>query len=478
MLLIVGRQLGKGSIEFLIYFAGLFLELKMKANLWALAFFLVTLGTVESAAQEPEKLLDARTSNPIKMGWMLGSPPPPDRIIRFDDGSYLKFPQLRWSFSHWRELRPTVSISRGTGPASSLPRAERDELDAVSFVPLDGSEEMTWEQSLAANYTDGIVVLHKGVIVYERYFGGLKPEGLHIAFSVTKSFIGVIAASLISEGSLDASATVAQYIPELEGSGFGNSTISQVLDMTTSLRFDETYSNPNADIWRFSFAAGVRPKPPAYTGPTTIYDFLPTINNEGNHGRGFKYRSINTEVLAWIISRVTGQSIEQLLSDRLWKPLGMESDGYLAVDAVGTGWASGGLNLQLRDLARVGEMMRMNGRFNGRQIVPESVVADIRQCGRREGCTRADSDRRFSLSYHNQWWMIHNDHGAFAARGVYGQTVYIDPTAEMVIARFASFPLASNAHIDATSLPAYQALAEELMKTKPCCEHHGRSTEQ
>ncbi|MCB1675221.1 MAG: serine hydrolase [Halioglobus sp.] len=428
---------------------------------------MVTLGAAESAAQEAEAFLDAQASDPIKVGWMLGAPPPTDKIIRFDDGSYLKFPQLRWSFSHWRELRPTVRIWRGTGPVSLLPRAERDELDAVTFLPHGASQEMTWEQSLAANYTDGIVVLHKGAIVYERYFGALKPEGLHIAFSVTKSFIGVIAASLISENSLDANATVGQYLPELENSGFGNATVSQVSDMTTSLRFDETYGDTNSDIWRFSRAAGVRPKPPAYTGPVTIYDFLRTVKREGNHGQEFMYRSINTEVLAWIISRVTGQGIEQLLSDRLWRPLGMESDGYIGVDAIGTAWASGGLNLQLRDLARFGEMMRMNGRFNGRQIVPEAVVAEIRHCGRREGCARADSDGPSSRSYHNQWWVMHNDHGAFAGRGVYGQTVYIDPKAEMVVARFASHPLASNINNDATSLPAYQALAEQLMRAKP-----------
>jgi len=438
----------------------------MKASTLSIALLALTLSAVESAAQELGGFLDAQGSDPMKMGWMHGAPPPPNRVIQFDDGSFLKFPQFRWSFSHWRELRPSVRVSRGNGPISILPRSERADLDAVTFMPEGSNQEMTWQQSLAANYTDGIVVLHKGAIVYERNFGALKPDGLHIAFSVSKSFIGTIATSLISEKILDESATVEHYIPELEGSGFGGATLSQLLDMTTNLKFDETYANPNSDIWRFSRAAGVRPKPPAYTDSATIFDFLTRVKSAGNHGQGFKYRSINTEVLAWIISRTTGQPIERLLSDRIWKPLGMESDAYLAVDNAGTAWSSGGLNLQLRDLARFGEMMRMDGRFNGKQIVPESVVAEIRLCRKRGDCAQPSDNERSDRSYNNQWWVMHNDHDAFAARGVYGQTVYVDPKAEMVIARFASYPLASNANIDATSLPAYHALGKHLMTTK------------
>ena len=435
----------------------------MITKLFSIALITAMLFSAASTAQETKELLTAQASDPTKIGWMLGAPPPADKVIRFDDGSYLKFPQLRWSFSNWRQLRPTVRISRGTGPISQLTRIKRDDLDGVTFTPYGGSEEMTWKQSLAANYTDGIVVLHKGAIVYEHYFGALKADSSHIAFSVSKSFVGVIAASLVSEKSLDPNATVAHYIPELKDSGFADATVAQLLDMTTNLKFDETYANPNADIWRFSYAAGVRPSPPSYTGPASIYDFLKTVKKDGKHGERFKYRSINTEVLSWVISRVTGQGIEQLLSDRIWKPIGMQSDGYIGVDSIGTAWPSGGVNLQLRDLARFGEMMRMQGQFNDRQILPESVVADIQQCIKLKSCPKAESSHSGNRHYHKQWWLMGNEHGAFAARGVYGQTVYIDPTAQMVIARFASNPMASNDNNDAISLPAYQALAEYLI---------------
>ena len=107
------------------------------------------------------------------MGWMVGSPPPPDKLIRFSDNSFSRFPQTRWSYSNMRQFLPTRVVPRGDAVASDLPRAERSDLDAVTFQPIGRTESMTWAQSLAANYTDGIIVLHHGRVVYERYFGVL-----------------------------------------------------------------------------------------------------------------------------------------------------------------------------------------------------------------------------------------------------------------------------------------------------------------
>jgi len=426
------------------------------------ALLLTALTASSAVAQTPAGFADAAASDPVVMGWMVGAPPPPERLIRFEDGSFIKFPQLRWSFSHWRELYPTVEVARGDGPASPLPRAERSDLDAVSFVPLGGTQPMTWAQSLAANYTDGILVMHRGRVVYERYFGALKPDGMHIAHSVTKSFAGTIAAMLVAEGKLDPAAPVSRYLPELQHSGFADATVRQVLDMTTGIKYGEVYADPEADVWRFARSANLVPRPPGYTGPATSYEFLATVAKEGEHGQAFVYKSPNTEVLGWLIRRVTGQRFEQVLSDRLWRPLGMEHDGYMQVDTSGAPLVSGGLNLRLRDLARFCDMMRQGGRFNGRQIVPAAVVAGIAGGASREDFVKAGYKTLPGWSYHNQWWVSHNEDGAYSARGVYGQACYVDPKAEMSIVRFASFPIATNAHLDPTSLPAYQALADYL----------------
>jgi CubicO group peptidase (beta-lactamase class C family) len=414
-------------------------------------------------AQMPN-LPTAAQTDPVALGWMLGSPPPADKVIRFADGSGYKFPQTRWSFSNFRQLMPTTQVSRGTGAPAALPRALRNDLDAVSFVPLGKDTPMTWAQAFDANYTDGVVVLHKGRIVYERYAGALKPEGQHISMSVTKSFFGTLGAMLVAEGKLDENAPVSRYVPELKDSAFGDATIRQVLDMRTGLKYSENYLDPNAEIWQHTRAGGVLPRPPGYQGPQTFYEFLQTVKKEGEHGGAFAYKTVNSDALGWVIRRATGQSIGQLLSERIWSRLGMEQDAYFTVDSVGNEFAGGGLNAGLRDMARFGEMMRNQGKFNGQQIIPASVVQDIAKGGDKSAFPQASFPTLPGWSYRNMWWVSNNEHGAYSARGIHGQAIYIDPKAEMVIARFASHPMPNNPFNDPNSLPAYMALAKHLMK--------------
>ncbi|MCG2599728.1 MAG: beta-lactamase family protein [Achromobacter sp.] len=396
---------------------------------------------------------------------MRGSPPPADKVIRQADGSHYRFPQMRWAFSNFRQILPTSTVSRGEGPIVPLPRAERNDLNEVSFMPLGSSTPMTWRQSLDANYTDGIVVLHKGRIIYERYFGVLKPTGHHIAMSVTKSFFGTLAAALIAEGKLDPSAPVAQYVPELKDTGFGDATIRQVLDMTTGIQFSENYADPKAEIWAYTRAGGMGVRPPGYQGPQTFYEFLQTVKKEGEHGQAFAYKTANTDVLGWVIRRVTNKSVGVNLSERVWSKLGAEHDAYFMVDPVGSEFAGGGLNTTLRDLARFGETMRLDGKFNSQQIIPKAVIDDIRKGGDRQLFAQAAgaSATMPGWSYRDMWWVSHNEHGAYAALGIHGQVIYIDPKAEMVIARYGSHPLGSNQHLNPTSLPAYHALAKHLI---------------
>ena len=211
------------------------------------------------------------------MGWMVGSPPPPDKLIRFSDGSFARFPQTRWSYSNMRQFLPTRVVARGDAVASGLPRAERSDIDAVTFQPIGRRESMTWAQSLAANYTDGIIVLRDGRVVYERYFGVLDAHTPHIAYSVTKSLVATVAAMLIERGLIDEGAAVATYVPELAAGGFADATIRQLLDMTTGIRYSEDYADAAAPIWAFSRAGNFRPRPAGYTGPDSFYEFLQTL---------------------------------------------------------------------------------------------------------------------------------------------------------------------------------------------------------
>jgi CubicO group peptidase (beta-lactamase class C family) len=408
--------------------------------------------------------LDANASDPVTMGWMIGAPPPPDKVIRFADGSWFRFPQTRWSFSNIRQLVPNRVVGRGDGPVSALPRAERNDVDQVTFQPLGRTDLMTWAQSLAANYTDGILILHRGHIVFERYFGALAADRPHIAFSVTKSFVATVAAALIVEGVLDESATLASYVPELRDAGLGDAKVRQLLDMTTAPAYTEDYADPTSAVWDMSRAGGFLARPPDYTGPESFFDYIKTVKKAGPHGGAFVYKTVNTDALGAILRRVTGKPLSQLVSERIFSLLGAEHDAFFTVDETGAEWAGAGLNLTLRDLARFGEAMRLDGRFNDRRIVPKAVVDDIRRGGDRAVFAKAGYELLPGWSYRNMWWVSHNAHGAFTARGIHGQGLYIDPVAEMVIVRFASHPLAANSNYDSTSLPAYEAIARHLLR--------------
>ena len=430
------------------------------------AFFACALLLACTSVQAQQAPASPAETDPAKLGWMQGSPPPPEKRVQFSDGSFYQFPKTRWSFANMREIVPTARVSRGTGPVAPLPRALRADLDSVTFTPLGRQDRLDWVQAFEAVYGDAVLILHKGKIVYERYAGVMTPDTPHLAFSVTKSYFGTLAEILIAEGKIDEKALVVRYVPELAGSGFGDATVRQVLDMTTAIAYSEDYADPNADIARFAVAAGLGAAPPGYTGPRAMYDYLPTVAKKGEHGQSFAYKSVNTEVMGWIIGRATGQRPDKVLSERIWSKLGAEHDADLTLDPAGYPVTAGGLNLTLRDMARFGETMRLNGRFNGKQIIPAAVVANIRRGASLTDFAKAGYKTLPGWSYKSQWWVSHNMHGAFSARGIHGQTIYIDPKAEMVIVRFASNPRAGNAAFDDISLPAYQAIAERLLQTK------------
>lgn len=198
-------------------------------------------------------------------------------------------------------------------------------------------------------------------------------------------------------------AGVARYLPELKQSGFGDATVEQVLDMTTGVKFIEDYADPASDYFPYRSVHQPFLRPANYQGPDHIYAYLATLEKKTEHGAAFKYRSVHTDVLGWILTRVTGKKPAELLSERIWAPMGAEDDASLRVGPAGIQMPAGGWSCRLRDLARFGEMIRLRGRFNGRQVIPAAAVAE------------------------------------------------------------ASYPLAANANLDATTLPAYHALALHLM---------------
>ncbi|AZN98033.1 MAG: class C beta-lactamase-related serine hydrolase [Mesorhizobium sp.] len=406
-----------------------------------------------------QHFLDGRASNPNALGWMRGAPPPADKRITFESDEFLNFPQLRWSLSHMRELVPSVNVWRGRGGPALLERSDKTaEIDALTFADANGRMRR-FDEALYDTYTDGIVVLHRGRIVYERYFGALERHLPHALHSVTKSYAGTIAAALVHEGVLDDSKALAHYLPELRGSAFEDATLRQVMDMQTGLDYSENYADRHASFWAHARACGWRPRPAGYSGPQTLFDYLCTLRKKGVHGEFVDYKTVNTDVLAWVMNRVTGHSFAQLLHERLWAPLGCEEDGYVFVDSAGTAMAGAGLSATVRDLARFGELMRRHGEWNGKQLIPSSVIEDVQN---------GDAPSKFAYeemqgyAYRSQWWVTHDELAAFLGRGMHGQLLYIAPRAEMVVARLASHPVAGSSGNIPITLPQMLELGRAL----------------
>jgi CubicO group peptidase (beta-lactamase class C family) len=415
------------------------------------------------APETPEPLPDPAATSVAALGWMQGFPPPPDKLVTFDDPAGSAYPRTRWAYSHVRETVPTANVWRGAGPPSPLPAAAR-ELGAIAFRAADG-EPMTFAGMLERTYADGILVLHRGRVVQEQYFGALTPERPHLAMSVTKSFVGTLASILAGEGLLDPEAPVTRYLPELRDTAYGDASVRQVMDMTIGVRYSEDYNDPDAEVWSYARAGGMLVQPQGYTGPKCFYDFLVTLQKEGMHGEAFAYKTVNAEVLAWLLRRASGLSLADLLSQKIWRPIGAGEDAYFMVDRIGTESGGGGLNTTLRDLARFGETMRNGGRApDGRQAIAPAAVADILQGGDPAKFARQGYPLMDGWSYRAMWWFTHNANGAYMARGIHGQNIYIDPAAEMVIARYAAHPVAPNGGNDPLTLPAYAAVAEALKK--------------
>ena len=412
------------------------------------------LGASTVLAQAPQPPPPEAT-DPVKLELMQGFPPPADKTVRLS--TVLKFPNGRWAFHHMRELGPTAQVWRGD-EKPSVWRESLQEMGTLKFEDDKGYATSldAWQR---ATYTDGLLVLHKGKVVYQRYYAGMAPQQPHSLWSMSKSFTGLLATMLIKEGVIDPTALVTKYLPELTDSAWADATVQQTLDMTTGVAYSENFRDPNSGIFQYLHAAALLPAPVAYTGPRTVPELVVGIKKEGEHGVGFKYKTVDTEVIGWLLQRVTGKSYAELLSERLWSRIGAQDDGYVWVDPIGTQITSVGFSATLRDLGRVGETIRMGGRFNGRQAIAENVIAEIRKGADPEKFKANGQSMRAGYSYHNQWWIPHDRDGSFEMKGLNGQHMHINPAAELVIIKLSSHPAGDTSVTHNLDRRAFAAIA-------------------
>jgi len=345
-------------------------------------------------------------------------------------------PWNRWTFQHVREMVPTTPVRRGSGPAIALPR-DTQAIDQIPFTVDD--QTSTIGAFLDSSFTDGFIVLHHGRIVAERYMNRMTERTQHLSQSVAKSVTGTVAGILAGYGLLDPQALITDYLPELEKTAYRGARVQHVLDMTSGVTFDEEYTSLDSDIAKVDVACGWKSGGrPGW--PKTMWEVvLGLTQQECEHGSRFRYRSIETDVLAFIMERATGERLADLVSRHLWAPLGAEEDAYFTIDRTGYSLADGGFNATLRDYARFGLLHANDGMAHGHQVLPHDWIAATRTGDH----SKFQGDYRIALpkgAYKNQFWIEDASRRAYMARGVFGQCIYIDPDADFVAVKLSSWP--------------------------------------
>ncbi len=384
---------------------------------------------------------------------MRGFPPPAEHQVTLANWREAGF--NGWAFHHVREVLPTANVSRGDGAVRELTYQPID-CDAVAFEDSQGGET-TVGQFFADSATDGVVVLHEGRVIFEHYDNGMTPETPHILFSVTKSVTATLTGILADKGSVDPNAPVTDYVPEIEGSAYGDATLRHLLDMTVGIQFVEDYEDLTGDTARYRLAAGWVAGPGVSEGLRKV---LPTLPKAGEHGDAFHYVSPNTDLLGWVLERATNTPFAELLSREIWRPMGAERDAYIALDPYGAPRAAGGLCMTLRDLARFGQMHLEHGLANGHRIVPAWWLADLRENGDPAAWAKGGYESMPDWRYRSKWYIAPD--GASGGLGSHGQTGVVDPAANLVAAKFSSQPSALDEALDATTAKAWHAIAEAL----------------
>ncbi|MCB2137229.1 MAG: serine hydrolase, partial [Rhodobacteraceae bacterium] len=364
----------------------------------------------------------------------------------------------RWSFQNVRSMVPTVDVPRGSGPVAPFAYDLQD-FSNLAFTSVTG-EQRTVSAMLAETYTDGFLVMSRGKVVCEHYFNDMTPMSLHLSQSVAKSVTSALAGVLHGEGLLDLDAPLADLVPELGQCGFADATLSHVLDMQSGVRFDENYSAKNSDIAKVDIAAGWRPTPPGQARPA-LRDVILGLPKVRPHGQKFEYRSVETDVIAWVLERAAGQGLAALLSDRIWSRIGAERDAYFTVDHAGTALADGGFNATLRDYARFGAMMLNGGRVGDTQVVPSAWVDSLSH-GEAAKFHEPYTWLSPKGAYRRQWWIHDLAVGDFMARGVFGQLIYVNRQSDFMAVKLSTWPDYLMPNYSADALRGLRAIREAL----------------
>lgn len=298
---------------------------------------------------------------------------------------------------------------------------------------------------MASQRKAALIVVHDGKVRLERYGLGFDGAGRWTSFSVAKSMTATLVGAALADGHIKSmDDKVSDYIPQMKGSAYDDVSIRQLLTMTSGVRWNENYGDPNSDVARFD-------KQPPEEGVESLVSYLRRLPREAPAGTRWNYSTGETNLVGILVAQAVGKPISEYLSEKVWKPAGMEQQATWILSRTGREISGCCIQAATRDYARFGLFMLDGARVGGKSLVPEGWLA--------EATTERVATGQPGRGYGYQWWTYAD--GSYAARGIFGQGIFIDPKRRLVIASNGNWPGGANAKAD---VEARQAFYEAVQK--------------
>jgi CubicO group peptidase (beta-lactamase class C family) len=346
--------------------------------------------------------------------------------------SFYVQPYNLYYFHHIDKLNVQQDWIRRSGPVFGL----REPSAPFSASYTYAGQRHTLDEYFVRNFVVGFLILHDNQILLEKYFHGADRESRLLSNSVSKSFTSVLIGAAIAEGKIKSvDDPVVKYLPWLqESSGYRGTTIKNLLEMASGVKFDEEYTNPDAEVGVYAAAL--------LHGDPSFHDLALSIKPKVKPGTKFEYQTINTQVLGMTLEAATGKPLNRYAEEKLWSRIGPEDDAFLFRSKKQAQICAGSsLNVRVRDYARFGLMAMYGGTLGGQRVVPESWIKASTQPQDKvlqPQPNGPNDEQKFGYGY--QWWLLYDDDGSFAALGIYGQTIYVNPRRHVVIVQTAAWP--------------------------------------
>lgn len=273
-----------------------------------------------------------------------------------------------------------------------------------------------------------LIIVHNGKVRFEKYAMDFGPDGRWTSFSVAKSFTSTLVGAAIQDGYIKSiDDMVSDYIPDLKGSAYDNVTIAQLLTMTSGVAWNEDYADPNSDVARFNSHT-------AEPGMDVTVSYMRQLQAEAEPGTKWVYKTGETNLIGVLASSATNKPLAEYLSEKIWKPFGMQQDATWLLGSTGHEISGCCVQAATRDYARFGLFMLGGGIAGGKQVLPEDWITEA---------THKQVDIGVpGRGYGYQWWTL--DDGAYMAQGIFGQSIFIDPNRQLVIAANGNWPQATD----------------------------------